>query len=172
MIVVVSDTHAQTDPPLTDSLQRAISKAELVIHAGDFFRYPVLSAFEELAADLVAVHGNVDDAELRSQLPSKRIISHQGVTIALTHTVGGGETGLAAFGREQDAALVISGHTHRPGYRWTGELGLLNPGSHAEPRGHRPAYAELDIDETQVVGRLRETDGSIFERFHIPREGN
>lgn len=171
MIVVLSDTHGRDDPRLVEPLREAVTSAELLIHAGDFVREPILDAFEGLAEAVVAVAGNVDDEAIRARLPRVATLSIEGFTIALVHTVEGGDTGLAMFGREQGADLVISGHSHRPRYDWTGDLGLLNPGSHAEPRGNRPAYAELEIVDDRLEGTLREPEGEGFERFEIEHRG-
>lgn len=170
MIAVLSDTHAHEVPRLAGRTREAVESAELVLHAGDFVQERVLEAFEARAAELVAVVGNVDDDAIRARLPRAVTLAVEGFSIVMVHTVEGGETGLAMFGREQDADLVISGHTHRPRYRWTGELGLLNPGSHADPRGNRPAHAELEIADRRLEGTLVDPDGTAFERFEIERE--
>ncbi len=48
-----------------------------------------------------------------------------------------------------------SSGSHRPTFDGTGEVTLLNPGSHAQPRGHRTAHAELEpMTDGGVRGRL------------------
>lgn len=170
MIAVLSDTHAQEEPSLEGRAREAVQRAELVLHAGDFVREPVLDAFEAMAPEFVGVYGNVDDEGVRARLPRAVTLNIDDFTLAMTHTVEGGETGLAMFGRECGADLVISGHTHDPDYRWTGDLGLLNPGSHAEPRGNRPTHAELEIEGRHLSGALYERDGSRLTQFEIERE--
>ena len=171
MIVVLSDTHGREDPRLEGRTAEAVRTAALVIHAGDFIREPVLDAFEDLAASFVGVSGNVDDDAIRRRLPEARTVTVEGFTLAVTHTVDGGSTALKLFGRERDADLVISGHSHRPEYTWTGDVGLLNPGSHAQPRGNRPGHAELTVVDGQLSGRLLTPDGDVFERFVLGGEG-
>ena len=165
MIVVCSDTHGRDGHRLTEQLEADVAAADLVIHAGDFVTETALLAFEDATAELVAVHGNVDEQAVQARLPAERTLTLDAVNIAVVHTVDGGTTGLATYGRAQGADLVIFGHSHRPGYEWTGELGLLNPGSHAEPRQFRPGYATLDIDGSVVSGALREPDGTTVARF-------
>lgn len=167
MIAVLSDTHSQEGTGLHSGATEAVSTADIVIHAGDFVRESVLDAFEANAHHLCAVYGNVDDNGIRARLPRAQTVTVEGFTIAVVHVVDGGETGLAMFGRECDADLVIFGHTHRPSYHWTGDIGLLNPGSHADPRGNRAAFASLAIEEQTLYGELRELDGTTFERFEI-----
>lgn len=169
MIAVVSDTHSQEETGLRDRTEEAVTSADFVLHAGDFVTETVLDGFEEAANHLYGVYGNVDDDAVRARLPRAQAVTVDGFRIALVHTVDGGATGLAMFGREWDADVVVFGHSHRPGYEWTGELGLLNPGSHAEPRGNRPAHAELDVDAATLSGTLYAPDGSTLERFEIAR---
>lgn len=169
MFVVLSDTHAHEPPELTGPIRDAVESAEGLIHAGDFIREPVLDAFEERANDVIAVAGNVDDEAISQRLPRTRTFAIDGYRIALTHTVRGGETGLAAFGRENDADLVISGHTHQPTYRWTGTIGLLNPGSHRQPRGNRAGFAILRVIDGRLEGEISDPDGTVFERFELNR---
>lgn len=170
MIAVLSDTHGQDDPRLAGRAREAVQRAELVLHAGDFVREPVLDAFESLAPEFVGVYGNVDDEGVRARLPRAVTLTVDDFTIAMTHTVEGGETGLAMFGRECGADLVVFGHTHASDYRWTGGLGLLNPGSHAEPRGNRPTHAEIEIERRLLDGALYERDGTRITQFEIERE--
>lgn len=167
MIAVLADTHSQEGTRLRGQAADAVGSADVVLHAGDFVREPVLDAFDSTANHLYAVYGNVDEEPIRARLPRAQTITIEGFRIAMVHTVEGGSTGLEMFGRESEADLVVFGHSHRPGYRWTGEVGLLNPGSHAEPRGNRPGYAEIDIEEAKLVGTIRHPDGTVYERFEI-----
>jgi hypothetical protein len=68
---------------------------------------------------------------------------------------------------------VIFGHSHKPEVETTGEIQLLNPGSHADPRRYRPAHAELepvaDADGPTLRGRLVAPSGEVYERFRFSR---
>jgi predicted phosphodiesterase len=67
--------------------------------------------------------------------------------------------------------VVLFGHSHRPTYDPSDEVVLLNPGSHAQPRGNRAAHAELERRPAGgVEGRLVTVDGEVFESFVV--EGN
>lgn len=165
MLTVVSDTHSQAGHALSGRTLEAVREAERVIHAGDFTTSSALEAFQSEAARLDAVYGNVDENQVRERLPEARTVEWEGLRIAVTHRRNGGQTGLAMFGRERGADIVISGHSHQPGVTRTDDLTLLNPGSHAQPRGNRPGHAELEVVEEGIHGRLREPDGSVFEEF-------
>lgn len=166
VFVVCSDTHGTDGPRLSGRTLSAVEAADLVVHAGDFTSRAALDGFRERADRLLAVHGNADAPAVRERLPEARTLTYEGVRIAVTHRRSGGPTGLAMFGREEGADLVVSGHTHSPGVVHGDPL-LLNPGSHADPRGNRPAHAELDPAEGGLDGRLCQPDGSVVERFRV-----
>jgi len=170
MLVVLSDTHRTEGHGLTDHLQETVSEADHVVHAGDFTTPATLSALREVASRVDAVHGNADVEALRERLPERRQLTYGGVRIAVTHRAEGGRTGLAMVGRTVDADLVVSGHTHRPTVV-DGDPVLLNPGSHADPRGNRPGYARLLPDDGALDGELREPDGTLGERFRVESGG-
>ena len=165
MLVVVSDTHGRDDHRLAGRTRDAVETAELVVHAGDFTTERVLDAFREVAASVRGVHGNRDEQGVRDRLPPALTLSYGGVRIAVTHRRRGGDTGLRMFGRERGAEVVAHGHTHQPRVTDAGAVTLLNPGSHASPRGAPPAHAELEAGENGLVGRLVTVDGDVLESF-------
>ncbi|WP_122091378.1 metallophosphoesterase [Halalkalicoccus subterraneus] len=167
MLTVVSDTHSNAGHALTDRTLEAVRTADRVIHAGDFTSVSALEAFQDLVTRLDAVHGNADAAAVRDRLPDARILDWAGLRIAVTHRQNGGSTGLAMFGRERGADLVVSGHSHAPSVTRTDDLTLLNPGSHDQPRGNRLGHAELERHGTGVRGRLRQPDGTVIEEFSL-----
>ncbi|QHS17005.1 metallophosphoesterase [Halopenitus persicus] len=169
MLTVVSDTHSTDGHRLTGRTLTAVREADVVIHAGDFHREPVLDAFAAEAATLRAVSGNNADAAIRDRLPEARTVEYAGVRFAVTHTERGGRTALALFGRERAADVVVFGHSHRPTVAEAGDVTLVNPGSHAQPRGNRAAHAEFEsVDGDGVLeGRLVTPEGDVFERFRV-----
>lgn len=169
MICVVSDTHGTDGHYLTGRTLESVREADLVVHAGDFTTEAALDAFEDESRDLEAVRGNNATPAVSERLPAERVFEIDGVRIALTHGDRRDETGLSLFGREANADLVIFGHSHKPSFTDTGDLGLLNPGSHADPRWYRPAHAELDPWEGVIDGRLCKPDGEVFETFSFRR---
>ncbi len=172
MLAVLSDTHGTDDPNLRGRTREAVLDAEMVVHAGDFMTASALGAFERRADTFRAVHGNNDDGDVRDRLPGVRTFEYADVRFALTHGHGRrrGSTALSMLGRERGADAVIFGHSHRPGFDDSGALPLLNPGSHAQPRGNRAAHAELERHEGDapgLSGRLCTPDGDAFETFEI-----
>jgi len=167
MLTVVSDTHSVHGHELTGRTLQAVREADLVVHAGDFMRAAVLDAFEAEARTLRAVYGNNDDSEIRDRLPEARTVEYEGFRFAVTHRVSGGPTELTLFGRERDADAVIYGHSHNPGVDTGGELPLINPGSHTQPRGYRKAHAELEPTDDGVAGRLVTPNDYVIETFTL-----
>ena len=167
MIAVLSDTHGRDDHRLQGPALEAVEEASLVIHAGDFTRLPVLDAFESESERLIAVHGNVDDDRVRARLPAMETVDVEGVRIVVVHGDDHGETARAMLGRQEGADLVVSGHSHRPAVVDAGDVTLLNPGSHADPRQYRAAHAELEPGDGGLRGRLVGEDGEVFEAFDV-----
>jgi hypothetical protein len=168
MLTVVSDTHGVDDHRLEGRTLEAVREADLVVHAGDFSTGAVLDAFHDEADRLFGVYGNTDGADVRDRLPGALTVDYEGLTFAVTHTRRGGTTGLTMLGRERDADVVVFGHTHRPTVDASGPVVLLNPGSHAEPRGNRAAHAELTPDGHGLRGRLVSPAGDTLETFRVP----
>ena len=169
MLTVVSDTHSVRNHELEGRTLRAVREADLVIHAGDFMRAAVLDAFEAEARTLRGVYGNNDDEEIRKRLPAASTVEYEGFRFAVTHRVSGGPTERSLFGRERDADAVIYGHSHKPDVDTDGELPLINPGSHAQPRGYRKAHAELEPSEEGLTGRLVTPNDYVIDEFSLTR---
>lgn len=167
MLVVLSDTHGRDGHRLEGRTLEAVRAADLVCHCGDFLTEAVLDDFEAEAADLAAVAGNNDTPGVRDRVPDTRVVDYRDFRLALAHGHEHTETALSLFGRQSNADLVCVGHSHAPGFRMAGTVPVLNPGSHAEPRFHRPAHAELRPDGARLSGVLVKPDGTVFEEFEV-----
>jgi putative phosphoesterase len=163
MIAVLSDTHCQNGNGLSGRALEAVRKAGTVVHAGDFTTLAAFDAFRDVADRLEAVHGNRDAVELRDCLPAQRTVEPEGVRITLVHGHEHGETALSLLGKAEAADVVVSGHSHRPELLDTGDSLLLNPGSHADPRGNPAAHAELTPTAEGVLARLLASDGTEID---------
>jgi hypothetical protein len=69
--------------------------------------------------------------------------------------------------RQEAADVVVVGHTHVAGTEHLGGIPVVNPGSHADPRGSRPAYATFETGSGGVCGRLRTPDGEQFAAVRV-----
>jgi len=162
MLTVVADTHGRDDHRLAGRTLEAVRDADCVLHAGDFLTEVALDAFLAENDRLAGVYGNNDTAAVRERLPARRTVTREGVRIALAHGHEHTDTALAIYGRQENADLVVVGHSHRPAFRRVGDVPVLNPGSHADPRRYRAAHAELELDPLR--GRLVAPDGEQLER--------
>ncbi len=167
MITIVSDTHSQTGHELSGRTETAVREADLVVHAGDFTTEAALDAFESASQRLIAVHGNNATPGVLDRLPAVRTFEENGVRFVLTHRQRGGNTGLELLGRERDADVVIFGHSHRHLAENAGEVLLLNPGSHARPRGGIPTHIELEPHEEGFSGAIFTRTGELVQE--VPR---
>ncbi len=161
MITIVSDTHSSAGHDLEGEALEAVRSADAVVHAGDFNTEAALEAFQELCPVFYAVYGNTDDAAVRERLPSDRVVDHDGVRLAVTHGHRRSETELSLFGRSNDADVVVFGHSHQPTLIETDGCLLLNPGSHTQPRGHRPGVAVLERAGDAIEATIREPGGTL-----------
>jgi putative phosphoesterase len=169
MIAIFADTHGSRGNRLEDEALTAARDADVVLHAGDFTTEAALEAFRSECDRLFAVHGNADDAAVRDRLPTARVVEEGGVRFAVTHRRDGGRTGLAMFGRSRGADVVVFGHSHRPTVVETDDVRLLNPGSHADPRGNRPGFATLEARAGGgLEGAIRDPDGTVLETIAVP----
>jgi len=118
----------------------AIRAADLLIHAGDFSRREAYDEIAALGPPLVAVHGNVDDADLRELLPERAVAELDAVRIGLIHDAGPAHGRLARMRRKfPDADAVVFGHSHIPLHESDAGFQIFNPGSPTERR-RSPAH--------------------------------
>jgi putative phosphoesterase len=150
LLAVVSDTHLpRGGRRLPAACAERIAGADLLLHAGDFVTAEVLRELERIGPPLVAVHGNVDTAELRRLLPAERIVGVEDVRIAMVHDAGARAGRLERMRRRfPDADAVIFGHSHLPLHERAGDgFQIFNPGSPTERRRaptHTMGLAHLD----------------------------
>ena len=127
-----------------------LTRADLIVHAGDFVTLSVLEELRELAP-VEAVYGNMDEPALRESLPEERVAEVAGARVGVVHIPGpaaGREARLAT--RFPGCDAVVYGHTHIPQVARVGPDGvwILNPGSPTERR-RGPVHSMLVL---QVEG--------------------
>ena len=147
IIAVISDTHLPRGTRrIPEACLEQLRASELILHAGDVTAASVLAELEALGPPVHAVHGNMDDAELRDRLPETRVVDAGGLRIGMTHDPG------PAAGREErllrrfpGCAAIVYGHTHQPEVARMGEAWILNPGSPTERR-RAPSHTMLVLE--------------------------
>ncbi|CAB49231.1 metallophosphoesterase [Pyrococcus abyssi] len=162
LIGVLSDTHFPK-AYFPDRVLRFFEekKVKYIIHAGDITEKQLLDLLESVAP-VIAVKGNAD----RIDLPEEETLKVQGKLILVLHGhnfLSLDTQNLTYKALEEDADILIFGHTHRPYYNKITAMGkevvLLNPGSPTLPRMSEPTVAILnvgrDIDVTfHVVWKI------------------
>ena len=135
-IAIISDTHMpRGERRLPDACVRRLRAADLIIHAGDLMAIEVLESLRALGPPVLAVHGNVDDARVRAQLPEVATTNADGARIAVLHDAGPRHGRLARLrARFPDADAVVFGHSHLPLHEAADGFQIFNPGSPTERR--------------------------------------
>ena len=158
-IAILSDTHLpRGSRALPEACLARLRSADLIIHAGDFVTLEVL---EELRAmgPVVGVHGNVDNAAVRSALPACAHVPVKDRRVAVVHDAGPAGGRLRRMrARFPTADAVIFGHSHIPLHeRAPDGFQIFNPGSATDRRrqprhtmGICPARAELAFELVQL----------------------
>ncbi len=153
VIAVISDTHMPRGARrLPDACVERIEAADLLLHAGDVATVEVLRELEAIGPPLVAVHGNVDSAELRRLLPAERVVEAAGARIGMVHDAGPRIGRLERMRRrfEGRAQAVVFGHSHLPLHEHDHGFQIFNPGSPTERRrapAHTMGIARIENGE-------------------------
>ena len=135
-LAIISDTHLPRGTrALPEACVARLAAADLIVHAGDLSTSAVLAQLRSLGR-VVAVHGNVDDADLRAELPEAALIRAGDRRIAVVHDAGPRPGRLARLRtRFPQADAVIFGHSHIPLHERDDDgFQIFNPGSPTERR--------------------------------------
>ncbi len=153
LIAVIADTHLPRGARrIPDACLERIRASDLVIHAGDISTREVLEEIESCGPPVVAVHGNIDSAELRQALPEARTVDAGGAKIAVVHDAGPATGRLGRMRKRfPDADAVVFGHSHIPLHEQNGDFQIFNPGSPTDRR-RQP---------THTMGIAKAQDGSL-----------
>ena len=135
-LAIVSDTHLpRGSRRVPEACLERLRRSDLILHAGDFTSAACLEELRALGPPLAAVHGNVDDHDVRRELPEEALLEIGGVRVAVVHDAGPKRGRLARMRRRfPDADAVIFGHSHIPLHERDGGFQIFNPGSPTERR--------------------------------------
>ena len=151
-IGIVSDTHfPRFGRALPRALERGLRRAGVarILHLGDMTELLAVPLFEAIAP-FDAVAGNNDGEAIRERFGRRKVVRIEDVRIGMIH--GDGRRGtttsraIEAFG-EDEADLVLFGHSHRPLVARAGRRLIANPGSPTDKRMNPLySYAILIVD--------------------------
>lgn len=136
LIALIADTHLpRGSRRLPERCLELLAGADLILHAGDVSSANALAEIEAIGPPALAVHGNVDDAELRRRLPDERIVEAGSARIAMLHDAGPAAGRLARMRRRfPNTDAVVFGHSHMPLHEEREGFQIFNPGSPTERR--------------------------------------
>lgn len=148
-IGVISDTHI---PRAAEWLPKKVcddlKNVDLILHAGDLIEMDVLDKLKRLAP-IKAVHGNMDDTEVRRALPTKETITIGKFKIGLIHGSGSPFGLIDRVGKEfGDVDVVVYGHSHSPENKMRNGVLFFNPGSPTDKIFARyNSYGILEVND-------------------------
>jgi uncharacterized protein len=157
-IIVISDTHMpKRAKTLPEFLVAYLKTADLIIHAGDLQTNDIYQQLLKYAP-VEGVIGNVDEEELVTILPFKKIIEINGVRIGITHGHGKGKTTekrvLSVFEGE-NVDIIIFGHSHIPLKKEVDGKILFNPGSPTDKRKQaRYSFGRIQLGENFTIEHI------------------
>ena len=103
-IGIISDTHGSLGPKALS----ALSRADVIVHAGDFDTPEVLHALNILCP-VIAVRGNMDYGHWAADLPAADMVELGGIHLYLLHNLNTLDLDPIAA----EVKVVVSGHTHQ-----------------------------------------------------------
>ena len=155
-IGILSDTHLIAPlPEFKKSIDHHFRDVDKIIHLGDFTDIGI-ARYLSGKKELIAVCGNMDLQEIRTEFPTKREVEVSGFRIGLIHG-GGPPSGIEARIRDQfdDVDVIIYGHTHTPANHRVKEILFFNPGSPTRPFAKKGTIGILHLEEN-ITGEIIE----------------
>jgi putative phosphoesterase len=154
-IAIIADTHLpRGSRALPQACLERLRAADLIVHAGDFVARSVYDELVALGPPVAGVHGNQDDAELRTLLPAARVIEAGATHVGLIHDAGPAKGRLARMRRRFPGCdAVVFGHSHIPLHEAAPDgFQIFNPGSPTDRR-RQPEHTMgvAKIDQRRIV---------------------
>ena len=153
-VLVLADTHAPRRwKGVPEGLRGTLSRADVILHAGDVCTPEVLDDLAAFAPVHVVLGNNDGPAVAAWGAPETLELMLAGVRVAMIHDSGTREgRGRRMRRRFPDADLVVYGHSHIPYDGVDAGLYLFNPGSPTDRR-RQPVgtYGELVVADGIVV---------------------
>ncbi|MDT0677805.1 metallophosphoesterase family protein [Autumnicola musiva] len=136
-ILLLSDTHNHID----DRILHYAGEADEIWHAGDIGNLNITDKLKAVNP-VIAVYGNIDNAEVRKEFPLNQRFMCEGVDVWITH-IGGYPKKYSPAVKEEirknPPKLFISGHSHILKVMNDKDLELLhmNPGAAGKQGFHK-----------------------------------
>ena len=160
-MAIIADTHLpRGSRGLPQSCALRLKAADVIIHAGDLTTRRVLDELRRYG-EVAAVHGNVDEDELRAALPAQLELELGGRRVGVIHDGGRRIGRLERLRRRFPAAdAVIFGHSHIPLHETDPDgFQIFNPGSPTDRRrAPHHTMGVADIERSRLDFELIELD--------------
>lgn len=134
LIGVISDTHGL----LREEVKELFKDCEMILHAGDAGKIPVLDELRKLK-QTVAVRGNVDYGPWAEELKIAETVVIENKKIFIIHNIGD----LSFNPKDYNIDAVIYGHSHKAVVNRKDGVLYFNPGSAGPVRFRLPVTAGL-----------------------------
>jgi putative phosphoesterase len=154
-MVVIADSHSVPHPRALELVKA--QAPDRIVHAGDIGDLKVLDAFAQVAP-VLAVRGNIDVHA--PEVPDSLTLeleegSSSYLTILVTHIAVNGprlRADAIRLAHEENAQLVICGHSHVPFIGRDKGFSIFNPGSLGPRRFQLPiVFGLLELRDARVT---------------------
>ncbi|MBF0493558.1 MAG: metallophosphoesterase [Candidatus Omnitrophica bacterium] len=156
-IIVLSDTHIPSScNDIDPEIYKELKKCDFVIHAGDVVEMQFLKKLAGLA-ELKAVHGNMDSADIKNKFPEKIVFTAGSKKIGVVHGYGPRRTILAAVNdafKKDKPDIIIFGHSHEVYNQQMNGTLYFNPGSPTDLLAPKRSFGIIDIDNSDITPRI------------------
>ncbi|MCW4010537.1 MAG: metallophosphoesterase [Candidatus Bathyarchaeota archaeon] len=156
---LISDTHIPSRAKaIPEYVFRVFENVDYIIHAGDLVDLSVIEELER-CAPVLAVHGNMDSANLCSVLPEVDSMKLMDYKIGVIHDPGSlyGMEKLREVAKQNLFDVLVFGHTHSSSVKWEGKTLFVNPGSPTCPEPPflcKPTVGLLKITKQAVTPEI------------------
>ncbi|SHJ99224.1 hypothetical protein SAMN02745248_01493 [Hathewaya proteolytica DSM 3090] len=154
IISIISDTHRDIES-MRKSLDM-VKKSNTIIHLGDNVE-DVEFYKRNFSEAIFYVKGNCD---LGSKIKTEEIIEMCGKRIFITHghnyNVKYGLLNLKYKAMQEDANIVLYGHTHKAEITFEQGIWFINPGSLCKPLYGNRSFATIGIRDSKIIPYINE----------------
>lgn len=153
-LLVLSDSH-NNKAPLRRVIMQHAKEVDYIVHLGDHDLD--MRDMPTADAEIILVKGNSDFGR---ETPLQALHMIEGYRFLCTHghkeRVKTSLLPLALLGQEQEADVVLFGHTHMPYNAYEGGMLLFNPGSIGALRQRQASYGMITVDKEEGI------DATVF----------
>ncbi|KAF0091626.1 MAG: phosphodiesterase family [Fusobacteria bacterium] len=165
-LLVISDTHCPSKKIPGKLFELLMDKAGIflfdgLIHCGDIQEIECYEDLIRIGIPVYAVLGNNYDFMLERQVPKRRVLFFENISIGIVH--GNGSFSKAIDNAKKEFAgesidLICYGHSHIANIKNIGEVAFLNPGSLTHSRNGVNTYGVIEINGSNIKLKLETFD--------------